>query len=331
MRSTSLSRRALIAFAAATVVTSLLAPTAAAGAECTWQVEKLPVQDGMDWSNLRLTGVDAQGNVSGFFSPERKNHTLVRWTADGMEIVPRPEGVDAFVTIAGNASGVVIGRVYRPGAPTGSMTHTPGAGYRELPDPAGYEVLSVLDINDRGDVLGKAQLPGSPLQQAAVVWPADGGAPRVIAPAEVRYPEPVAIGEDGTVLLDSHDTAWLWRDGVLTKLPDQGSSVDPRALTRDGVIFRSPYSPRASWLWREATGALERFSVDGAVEAVNTDGLAAGVLDDGNYTAAVWQGTRFLAKLPLLPGSYESRLGAVGAGGVVAGTSGPQPVRWACR
>ncbi|MBB5957224.1 hypothetical protein FHS29_003817 [Saccharothrix tamanrassetensis] len=157
MHSTVLSRRSLIALAAVTVVSSLLAPAAsAAGTECTWQVEHLPVRAGMDSGNLRITGVDGQGNVSGFHAPGRTDHTLVRWTSAGVEVVPRPDGADKFVTIAGNASGVVIGVVDRPGASSVLMTHTPGVGYRELPTPAGYDHVAAEDINDRGDVLGRA-------------------------------------------------------------------------------------------------------------------------------------------------------------------------------
>lgn len=67
------------------------------------------------------------------------------------------------------------------------------------------------------------------------------------------------------------------------------------------------------------------------VEAVNEDGLAVGELDDGNYTGAVWQGTKFLAKLPLPTGAFDGGADAVGASGVLSGFAGTKAVRWACR
>ncbi len=328
------NRPLLIAIAAVTVVTSLLAPTAPAAADCTWQLSPLPIQDGMNWSNLRITGVDAQGNVSGFHATKGKNdHALIRWTASGVEIVPRPEGTTAFVTIAGNASGVVIGRVDRADGGGALMTHAPGAGYRELPIPAGYDAtrFSLTDINDRGDVLAK-WWGTSTLPQAAVLWRADGSTPVVINPPEVRYPNPVAISNDGTVLLGgTWDPVWLWRDGALTALGDWGSSVHLRDLTRDGLVATRDYDrPRTSWKWHEATGQMEQFDVNGVVEEVNEDGLAIGYLDDGNYTYAVWQGTKFVAELPMAPGAFEATASAVGANGVIAGFSGTKPVVWAC-
>ncbi|CCH30160.1 hypothetical protein ABZ816_38235 [Actinosynnema sp. NPDC047251] len=331
MRNTALSRRSLIAFAAATVVSSLLAPAAsAAGTECTWQVEVLPVQEGMGSGNLRITGVDGQGNVSGFYAPNRTDHTLVRWTAAGLEVVPRPEGAGKFVTIAGNASGVVVGTVDRPGTSSVLMTHAPGVGYRELPTPAGYDNVAAKDINGRGDVLGRAYTPTT-FKRVAVLWRADGSAPEVIAPAEVRSPDPVAIADDGTVLLDSSETPYLWRSGVLTALPDWGYTVYPRGLTRDGVITSRLYdSPRTSWKWHEATGVNEQFSVAGVIDAVNEDGLAVGYLPDGNYTGAVWQGTKFLTALPLPTGAFNGQAGAVGEGGALGGFAGGKAVRWTC-
>ena len=329
MRIISLSRRALVTLAAATVVTTLLAPAASAAADCA--VEYLPVQDGMSWSNLRITGVDGQGNVSGFYSPGRTDHTLVRWTAAGLEVVPRPSGVKEFVTTAGNASGVVVAMADREDGTRVPMTHTPGVGYRELPVPAGYAVWGSYDINDRGDVVGQVTPVGSP-EWGVVLWRADGSAPQVVQPAEAPLPRPIALGEDGTMLLDSYSGAFLWRDGVLTKLPDVGHSAGPRALTRDGVIFSSPYgSPRSSWKCTEATGTVEQFSVDGVVESVNQDGLAAGYLDDGDYTPAVWQGTKFVGALPLPADAYSGAADVVGEGGVVAGSAGTKVARWTCR
>jgi hypothetical protein len=327
-----MSRRAFVTLTAATVVTTLLAPAASAAADCTWQQpEYLPVQNGADWSSLRITGVDGQGGVTGFYSPNRTDHTLARWTASGMEIVPRPDGVSMFVTMAGNASGVIVARADRADGSTVAMTHTPGAGYRELPTPAGYVVWGVDDINSRGDVLGRAHREGSSWG-GAVLWRADGSAPEIIEPPQAGLPRPIALGEDGTVLLDSSDGSFLWRNGVLTTLPDLGYSVDPRALTRDGVVFSSPYgTPRASWKWHEATGEVEKFDIDGVVEAVNEDGLAVGYLDDGNYTAAVWQGTRLVARLPLPTGISSGSAEAVGDGGVIAGIAGTKAVRWFCR
>ncbi|USX53659.1 hypothetical protein [Lentzea sp. HUAS12] len=327
------NRPVLAALTALTVVTSLLAPTAAAAADCTWRLSPLPVRDGMDWSNLRITSVDAQGNVSGFHTTKGENdHALTRWTATGVEVVPRPEGATAFVTIAGNASGVVIGRVDRPGGGA-LMTHTPGVGYRDLPLPAGYDVsmVSLTDINDRGDVLAK-WWGTSTLPQAALLWRADGSAPVVINPPEVPRPNPVAIRNDGTVLLGgTWDPVWLWRDGALTSLGDWGSSVRPRDLTRDGLIATRDYDrPRTSWKWHESTGQMERVDVDGVIEEVNEDGLAIGYLDDGRYTYAVWQGTRFVATLPMAAGASEATASAVGANGVIAGYSGTKPVVWTC-
>ncbi|HEX8867112.1 MAG TPA: hypothetical protein VF821_15750, partial [Lentzea sp.] len=198
MRMIRMSRRALAPLVAATVVATLLAPAATA-AECVWQAEYLPVQDGMSWSNLRITGVDGQGNASGFYSPDRDGHTLVRWTSSGLEIVPRPDGAQRFVTIAGNAFGVVIGMAERDDSRT-PMTHTPGEGYRELPTPAGYVVTGVQDVNDRGDVLGRVKPVGTE-EWGVVLWRADGSAPQVIEPSVAPLLWPVALGEDGTVLL----------------------------------------------------------------------------------------------------------------------------------
>lgn len=325
MRRKTLFRRALIALTATTVVTALLAPAASAAADCTWQLEHLPVQDGMSWSNLRITGVDGQGNVSGFHIPSQKDHVLARWTAAGMELVPRPDGITKFVTVAGNASGVVVACADRADGSLAVLTHAPGVGYRELPAPAGYEVWIVDDINDRGDVLGRAKRPGS-FESSAVVWRADGSAPEIVAPAQVRFLRAIALGEDGAVLLNSSSGAWLWRAGALTKVPSPDSAADPRALTRDGVIFASS---RGSWKWYEATGVVEAFSAPGVIESVNEDGLAVGHLDDGNRTPAVWQGTKFLSTLPL--DAASGRGDVVGEGGVIAGYAGTKVVRWLCR
>ncbi|MEV6235192.1 hypothetical protein [Lentzea sp. NPDC051838] len=328
LRIISLSRRALVSIAAATVVTTLLAPAASAAADCT--VEYLPVQNGADWSSLRITGVDRWGNVSGFYSPNRDDHTLARWTADGMQIVPRPEGAKKFVTRAANASGVVAASVDRTDGTTVAMTHSPGAGYRELPTPAGYQVWGVEDINDRGDVLGRVQPAGTSSWGGLVVWHADGHAPDII---ELPGINGIALGEDGTVLVDSWDGASLWRGGALAKkLPDLGSSVDPRALTRDGVIFSSPYGEDVgSWLWTESTGVVERFSGNGVVEAANQDGRSVGYLKDGNYTAVVWQGTTLVGALPLPQGVTSGSAEAVGESGVIAGIAGTKAARWICR
>lgn len=326
MRRKSLFRRALFALAATTVVTALLAPAASA-ADCAWQMEYLPVHDGMSWSNLRITGVDGQGNVSGFYIPSQNDHVLARWTAAGMEVVPRPDGVTKFVTTAGNASGVVVAMADREDGSKVAMTHTPGVGYRELPAPAGYVVWLVDDINDRGDVIGRVHPAGSH-EWGAVLWRADGSAPQVIEPAEAPLLRPIALGEDGTVLLDSYSGAWLWRSGALTALPDPDSMADPRALTRDGVIFRSYHG---SWKWHEATGVVEAFAAPGVIEWVNQEGLAVGYLDDGDYTPAVWQGTKFLTTLPLPADAYMGAADVVGESGVVAGTAGTKVVRWTCR
>ncbi|MCP2197153.1 hypothetical protein [Lentzea flava] len=314
-------------FVATTVVTALLTPVASAAADCTWQREALPIQDGMSWSNLRITGVDGQGNVSGFYAPGGEDRVLARWTTFAMEIVPKPDGVKKFVPSAVNASGVVIGGAYHDDGRYVATTHTPGAGYRELPAPAGAEVWLVEDINDRGDVLARATPEGTS-DWAAVLWRGDGSAPEVIRPAEARSVTAVALGEDGTVLLDSYDGVFLWRNGALTKLPKVDYSLRPRGLSRDGVIFSSYHE---SWKWTEATGALEKFSVNGYVEAVNDDGLAIGYLDDGNYTPVVWQGTTLVAKLPVSSAGYGSSAEAVGATGVIAGIDVTKPARWTCR
>ncbi|MFD5829942.1 hypothetical protein [Lentzea sp. NPDC060358] len=330
------TRSLLTAIAALTVATGLLAPSAAADPGCTWQLSPLPVRSGMDWSTLRITGVDAQGGVSGFHTSARGagDHALTRWTSAGVEVLPRPEGATAFVTIAGNASGLVIGRVELAGGGAALMTHAPGTGYRTLPLPAGYDAawFTLVDVNDRGDVLAK-WWGTSALPQAAVLWRAEDGVPVVIAPPEVPRPNPVAIRNDGTVLLGgTWDPVWLWRDGALTSLGDWGSSVRPRDLTKDGLLATRDYdSPRTSWKWHESTGRMERFAVDGVVEEVNEDGLAIGYLDDGDYTYAVWQGTEFLAELPKAPFATEATASAVGANGVIAGFSGTKPVVWTCR
>ncbi|HEX8864867.1 MAG TPA: hypothetical protein VF821_04350, partial [Lentzea sp.] len=132
-----------------------------------------------------------------------------------------------------------------------------------------------------------------------------------------------------TVLLKSYDGAKLWRDGVLIALPNLGA--DPRALTRDGVIFSNPYgTPSTSWKWTEATGQVEKFDVEGIVESVNQDGLAVGYLSDGNYTAAVWQGTKFVTALPLPEFAWTATADVVGESGVVAGSAGTKMARWTC-
>lgn len=324
-------RRALVALAAATVVTTLLAPAASAAADCTWQLEHLPIQEGMGSNNLRINGVDAQGDVAGFYVPTTNDHTLARWTGTSVEVVPRPEGVKAFVTRASNASGVVAAIADRTDGSSVAMTHTPGVGYRELPTPAGQVVSGVEDINGRGDVVGRVRPVGS-WSGGIVLWRADGSAPEVIYPAEAPSANPIALGEDGTLLLDSFRGVWLWRNGVLTKVPDLGHSEDPRALTRDGVIFSSPYgSTVSSWKWTEATGAVEKFDVDGVVEAVNEDGLAIGYLAEAGYTAVAWQGTKFVTELPLPMSEFSGSAAAVSDNGVIAGFAGRKPVRWTCR
>ncbi|MET9633365.1 hypothetical protein ABZX92_38490 [Lentzea sp. NPDC006480] len=325
MRIVSVSRRALGSLAAAIFVTTLLAPASSAAAGCT--VEDLPVQDGMSWSNLRITGVDGQGGVTGFYSPGRTDHALVRWTTAGVEVVPRPDGVTKFVTAAGNASGEVVAVAYRADGSSAAMTYTPGAGYRELPLPSGYELWLVDDINDRGDVVARVKPIGS-LGWAAVLWRADGGVPQVIDPAEVPWPTPVAVGEDGRVLLRSSTGTWLWRDGVLTGVPEVGSSAYPRALISDGVVFRGT---NGSWKWYEATGVVEEFAGPGVVTSVNQHGFAAGYLDDGKKTPVVWQGTTLPATLPLPEGVSSGTPDAIGEGGVMAGFAGTKPVRWTCR
>lgn len=327
MRIRSWSRHALVAFVATTAVTALLAPAASAAADCTWQREALPIQDGMSWSNLRVTGVDARGDVSGFYSPGGEDRVLARWSSAGMEIVPKPDGVTKFVPSTGNDAGVVLGGAYHEDGSYVATTHTPGAGYRALPAPAGAKVWLVEDINNRGDVIARAT-PDGTSDWAAVLWRADGSAPEVIRPAEARSITPIALGEDGTVLLDSYDGVFLWRNGVLTKLPAVDYTLRPRGLSRDGVIFSSYHE---SWKWTEATGAVEKFSVNGYVETVNADGLAVGYLDDGNYTPAVWQGTTFVAQLPLSSNTYGSSADAVSGTGVVAGFNVQKPARWFCR
>ncbi|GAA3662068.1 hypothetical protein GCM10022267_55370 [Lentzea roselyniae] len=327
MHITSLSCRALVTVVATTVVTALLAPVASAAADCTWQRESLPILDGMSWSNIRITGVDGQGNVSGFYSPGGDDRVLARWTTSGVEIVPKPEGVAKFVTRTGNASGVVGAIADRSDGTSVAMTHTPGSGYRELPTPAGYRVWGVEDINNRGDVVGRVNPTGSH-EWGAVLWRADGSAPEVIMPAGARSVTPVALGEDGTVLIDSMDGNFLWRNGALTQLPEVHYSLNPRGLTRDGVIFSSY---EESWKWTEATGAVEKFAVNGYVEAVNDSGLAVGYLDDGNYTPVLWQGTEFVTRLPLSAGTYGSAGDAVSDSGFAAGVDATLPARWACR
>ncbi|WP_156212989.1 hypothetical protein [Lentzea aerocolonigenes] len=325
MRIISGSRRALVSLVAATVVTTLLAPASSAAVGCT--VEDLPVQDGMSWSNLRITGVDGQGGVTGFYLPSGNDNTLVRWTSTSAEVVPRPDGVTKFVTAAGNALGAVVARADRADGSSAVMTYTPGAGYRELPLPSGYEVWIVDDINDRGDVVARAKRIGS-IGWVTVLWRADGSAPQVIDPAEVPWPVPIAAGEDGTVLLRSYTGTWLWRDGVLTRVPDVGSSAYPRGLTSDGVVFRSA---QGSWKWTEATGVVEEFAGPGVVTSVNQNGFATGYLLDEKKTSVAWQGTTVVATLPLPEGASSAAQTLVGEGGAIAGFAGTKPVRWTCR
>ncbi|MDT7786624.1 MAG: hypothetical protein QOF58_5043 [Pseudonocardiales bacterium] len=325
MRTISVSRRALVSLAAAIFVTTLLAPASSAAVGCT--VEDLPVQDGMSWSNLRITGVDGQGGVTGFYLPSRNDNTLVRWIGTGVEVVPRPDGVTKFVTSAGNASGAVAAFADRVDGSTVPMTYTPGTGYRELPVPSGYELWLVDDINDRGDVVGRVNPIGS-IGSATVLWRADGSAPQVIEPAAAPWPTPVALGEDGTVLLRSYTGTWLWRDGVLTGVPEVGSSAYPRGLTSDGVVFRSA---QGSWKWNEATGVVEEFAGPGVVTSVNQNGFATGYLLDEKKTSVVWQGTTVVATLPLPAGVSSAAQTLVGEGGAIAGFAGTKPVRWTCR
>ncbi|WP_394618636.1 hypothetical protein JNUCC0626_05915 [Lentzea sp. JNUCC 0626] len=325
-------RKAPLLVTIAAVVTGLLTPAASAAADCTWQIRPLPVEDGMDWSNLRITGVDAQGNASGFHTTRGKlDHALTRWTADRVEVLPKPKGATAFVTIAGNASGVVIGRVELDDGTEAFMTHTPGVGYQELPVPAGYdpELITLTDINDRGDVLAKWWGTRT-LPQAGLLWPGDGGAPVVITVPDVQWPDPVAIRNDRTILFGSGDGVWLWRDGVATSLGDWGYTAHLRDITRDGVVASREYEqPRTSSLWRESTGVMEK--IDGVLEEVNEDGIAVGYLDDGNYTYAVWRGATFDSLLPSSPGASDARADVVGASGVIGGFSGTKPVVWTCR
>ncbi|MBP2472142.1 hypothetical protein JOF53_001014 [Crossiella equi] len=298
------------------------APVAPAPAACSWQVEKLPVPAGMAPGNVRVAGVDAQGNTAGSYGMVGSPDKLLRWSASGVEVVGGPGG-KSFLAYAQNASGVVAGASYDSATGWSAYTHTPGKGFRQLTPPAGLTNPRAVDVNDRGDVLGEVENGRHP---AAVVWRADGST-EVIAPTGAVFINPIALTNDGAVLVGRSFHLGVWRDGQLTKMPVPSFMVNARDLTKDGVLGHN-LDLNNSWLWNPATGTTESF--DGEVFQANDNGTAVGRSSDNKPT--VWQGIGSPTTLPLPAGATEGWGNEVNSTGtVIGGNASGTPVRWSCR
>lgn len=319
--------------------TTVSAPALAADdpAPCTWAVSKVPVPSGYDPQFTRVKGTDSHGNYAGTSQRSGTNTTdIVLWTGGQPRVVQELAHLEALWVAGENSSGTVLlgGRV--PGEQGSRVMlysggHQGAGTFTELVAPEGYRAHGATALNERGDVLGG----GVRIADGAwvgLLWSTTAAAPQIIEDS-VGLAE--GLDDDGTVLInDRNGGAYLWRDGQLTRLADEGKRIYAQSIRGGKVVG---YRLDGSWpssqalLW-DSNGDVQHIEDGGTAYAVNAGGLITGERSDIGGRASVWRDTKFQAELPYpkgVTGVFE--LFVVGADDSLYSHAWSHgPLRWTC-
>lgn len=330
-------RLALIAAVGLACTTLAVPATAVADpAPCDWVVSKVPVPSGYSARFTDVKGTDSHGNYAGTsLRPGTNTNDVVLWTNGQPRVVGELAHLQWLNVFGENSSGTVLVSGRLPDQDRSvvllySGGHQGAGTITEFAAPEGYRTNAAIAINERGDVLAG----GTRISDGAAVsilWSSIAAGPQVI---DASAGVPQDLDDDGTVLLNKNRTGYLWRDGQLTPLADEGKPVYVQAIRGGKVVG---YQLNGSWpnsqalLWN-TDGTVQRIKDGGSAYAVNAGGLITGQRSTLTGKASIWRDTTFQRELPLPDGvSFVSELFVVGDDDSLFSEAGSYgPLRWTC-
>ncbi|GAA3662344.1 hypothetical protein GCM10022267_55640 [Lentzea roselyniae] len=270
--------------------------------QCTWAVSKVPAPSGYDPAFTRVKGTDSHGNYAGTSRrPGTNTNDVVLWTNGQPHVVQELAHLGGLEVRGENSAGTVLvsGRI--PGQQRllvllYSGGHQGTGTITELVAPEGYQLSAPDTLNERGDVLGGAVRLADGAS-VGLVWSTVAAAPRIIERSD-GIPED--LDDDGTVLLRRDGGGYLWRDGQLTRLADEGRQIYPQAIRGGKVVgyrLDGSWPSSQSLLW-DSNGNVQNIQDGGTAYAVNAGGLITGERSDIMGRASVWRDTAFQSELP---------------------------------
>ncbi|GLY46919.1 hypothetical protein [Lentzea sp. NBRC 102530] len=333
-------RRAFVA-AMGLACSALVAPGVATAAEapCQWVVSKIEVPDGYDARWTFVKGAVSGGEFAGTSrKPGSDKDELVLWTGGKPRVVQETAHLPLLDVKGENSAGTVLLQSQIFGEDRASVFlysggHWGSGTLTQLFAPAGYRLTGAVGLNDRGDVLTGAVKTDGGQHVGVLLSPFAVGARIIDSPAGRVH----GLDDDGTVLLrpTSPTGGAYWRDGQVTPLDTGGAMVFADAIgggTAGGMkMFFDPVDQQAV-LW-DRDGRATDVEDGGTVVAINARGLLVGERNALNGPLSVWQGTKFLAELPIPAGArldeYD-RYVVSDDNQVFAPSPTHGPLRWSC-
>ncbi|WP_394618079.1 hypothetical protein JNUCC0626_02945 [Lentzea sp. JNUCC 0626] len=330
-------RTLALAAAISLACTTLMAPAAAAEAPCQWGVSKVEMPDGYDVKWTFVKGTLSGGEFAGTSrKPGSNKDELVLWTGGKPRVVQETAHLPLLDVKGENAAGTVLLQSQIFGEDRASVFlysggHWGSGTLTQLFAPVGYQLTGAVGLNDRGDVLTGAVKTDSGQHVGMLLSPFAVGARIIDSPVGRVH----GLDEDGTVLLrpTSPTGGAYWRDGQVTPLDTGGAMVFADAIgggMAGGMkMFFDPVDQQAV-LW-DRDGRAGDIEDGGTVISINARGLVVGRRTAIGGPLSVWQGTKFLAELPI-PGRLDEydRIVVSDDNQVFAPSPTHGPLRWSC-
>jgi hypothetical protein len=333
-----MSLRALAVTVAVTAAGAVLATPATADPlppSCTWTAHQVQPPVGYSARYTTVAGTDSHGTWSGVALTELgRSPVVVTWTADNEPKVISELNNFSWPSVADeNSAGTILvsGSRTGGGGPGVTLYGTRDGARTDLTPPAGYVFDNAVALNERGDVLARGHGKDDN-RPVSLYWSNLAAAPIVV---DSPYGTGTDLDDDGTILLDdkSGNPAHLWRHGETTALPGN-APLNFEAIRAGKVVGYQPLEefPKGQALLWDGGPAPRQIDGGGSAWAINATGLVAGIRDSiyGTYgKPAIWQGTTFVADLPLPSGAARENF-VVGDDNSVFVSTSTGPVRWTC-